>query len=438
MNVLPTSYRKAALAVLIFGLVLRLCTLGAFLAYDQGFVNDDDSAGYLSLAENMELGFGFAWDVGLPFTPDSFRTPGYPSFLLAHHVIFDSYGVAIITQILLSLIIALLIMRIGERYFSTKAGIIAAIVFLIMPFPLLVTLRFITQVTFTITIIGALYSWLRYLESNAEKYLFVTALLLPVAALIRPIALWIVAPLVASMILGLLWRKFELRRVLYASIILVAIFVVGIAPWLYRNYVVFGTASLSSLPAFQLYFYDAPSIYATAHDISYADARKALDARIEEVTGYSYQDNVLLYSEFSPLTPVLVSEGLAVILSDPVALVETRAVQFFKFFVRDGIRYWIERYGIDTQSGWGFAVVVFERCILFIIMIGFFYALVRAFLEKNVAHVAIAFVALYFAVLTGVMASAGLRYPAEPMILMLGTWGLLLLYSKIRNKTSLS
>ena len=139
MNVLPTSFRKTALAVLIIGLVLRLCTLGAFLAYDQGFINDDDSAGYLSLAENMELGFGFAWDVGLPFTPDSFRTPGYPTFLLAHHVIFDSYGVAIITQILLSLIIALLIMRIGERYFTTKAGIIAAFLFLVMPFSLLVT-----------------------------------------------------------------------------------------------------------------------------------------------------------------------------------------------------------------------------------------------------------------------------------------------------------
>jgi 4-amino-4-deoxy-L-arabinose transferase-like glycosyltransferase len=434
MNVLPTSFRNTALAVLIFGLVLRLFTLGLFLSYDQGFINDDDSAGYLSLAENMELGLGFAWDVGLPFTPDSFRTPGYPIFLLAHHAIFGSYGVAIITQILLSLLIALLIMRIGERYFSAKAGIIAAFLFLIMPFSLLVSLRFITQVTFTVSLIGALYAWLKYLESSSQRYLIIAAVLLPVVALIRPIAIWIVAPLVAAMILAVIWRKLELRRMLYASAILIAIFVVGLAPWLYRNYVVFGTASLSSLPAFQLYFYDAPSIYATSHDISYADARKALDSRIEEVTGYSYKDNVLLYTEFSPLTPVLVSEGLAIAFSDPVALIETRAVQFFKFFVRDGIRYWIERYGIDTQSGWGFVAVVFERCVLFVIMLGFFYASVRAFLEKNVAHITIAFVALYFAVLTGVMASAGLRYPAEPIILLLGTWGLFLLYSQVRKR----
>jgi 4-amino-4-deoxy-L-arabinose transferase-like glycosyltransferase len=429
--------RRAVIVLFALALVVRLVLLVGMSVADPGFFYDDDSSGYVQLAMNIEDGHGFSTEATAPYLPNSFRTPGYPYFLTAIHMVTGNFESALIVQILLTIGIAWLIIAIGRKYISETVGFVAATIFLFMPFSLLVAMRYLTQVSFTATLMLALWSFLIYLKNNKPVYLIAAATLVPVAALIRPIAILFVAPFIATLIFAWLFKQISWKRALGASVIFVVIFIVGIAPWLARNHEVFGNASLSSLMPFQLYFYDGPAIYATAHHLSYADARKVLDARIATVTGLPYSTHVREYTEFSALTPILVHEGIKVALENPIALIETRFIQFFKFFVRDGIRYWIERYGIDTAHGAGFAAVVAERVILFVIMIGFFYTSVRALLSKNIPVLAMTFVVLYFAVLTGIMASAGLRYPAEPLFLLLGTFGLYELYIIIRNRLSL-
>lgn len=421
--------------VIIFAcaLIARIAILVVFVQTDPNFIVDNDSVGYLSLAENIGSGNGFSWDTGMPFTPDSFRTPAYPFFLYLHHLVLGSYVPALVTQILLSLLIGLLTLKIADRYFSIRTGVVAAAVFFFMPFSLLVTDRYLTQVCYTVAVMGAVWFWLEYLENKKKTNLLASSVLIPVSALIRPISIFFTAPFVVSLTLGWLWRKISFRRALGATGVLIVCFLIVIAPWVYRNYTVFGLPYLSSITAVQLYFYDAPAIYAVAQDIPYEEARTVLNMHIEDVTGYSVADNPVLYTELSELTPILKSEGMRFALADPWALVEVRAVQFFKFFTRDGIRYWIEHYGVDTYAGWALVPIILERIVLLFFTIGFFWYAISAFLKKNLATTTLVLVVMYFAVLSGVMSSAGLRYPAEPLFLLLGTAGLFEIASMVRR-----
>ena len=420
--------------VFIFAFLARLAVLIFFIEADPGFMVDNDSIGYLQLAENMEAGIGFAWDTGMPFTYDSFRTPAYPAFLYAHHIIFGSFVPAAVTQIILSLLIGLLIVKIADRYLrAPRAGIVAAALFFFMPFSLLVTERYLTQILYTAVVMCAAWFWLEYLANGRAKKLFVTGILVPLSALVRPISIFFTAPFIASLALGWFWKKIELKRAAVASGVVIILFLIVIVPWIWRNYKVFGYPYLSSITAVQLYFYDAPAVYATAQNIGYEEARTALNSHIAKVTGKTFAEDPVSYTELSAFTPILKEEGMKFFLADPWALIKTRAVQFFKFFTRDGIRYWLERYGIDTYSGWALVPIIAERAALLILTLGFFFYAVREFFRKNLPATALTLIVMYFAVLSGVMSSAGLRFPAEPLYLLLGVVGIYELYSLAKH-----
>jgi 4-amino-4-deoxy-L-arabinose transferase-like glycosyltransferase len=421
--------RHASVMPLVIGVFLtaalvRIVLLGYLLENDPGFLLDDDSHEYITLAENLALGNGFSWDSEPPYEPNSYRTPGYPLVLLGHKAAFGSFVPAILTQIGLSLMIAFLIVRLGARYFSIRIGLIAAAIFLFMPFSLMVSLRYLTQVTFTAALMGALWYWLDHLEKGRAWHGIIAGLLLPIAALIRPIALFLTAPFIVSAIYGAAAKTLTWERALVGSLLLIVLFAAGIAPWLWRNEQVFGHFSLSSLMSTQLYFYDGPSIYAAAHDVSYEEALSTLKARIDALTGATGPHNPHRYYQFSERTPILIREGLENAFADPVALVETRTVQFFKFFTRDGIHYWLERYEIEWRSGFPLMAVLAERAALGALFVGFLVTTLVAIRRKRTAIVALALVVLYFAVLSGVMSSAGLRYPAEALFILLGIAGL--------------
>lgn len=415
--------KRAVIILFATALIIKLALFVGMLSIDPTFPYDDDSAGYIVLAENLREGHGFSWDTTEPYRPNSFRTPGYPVFLLVHKVVFGNYAAALATQILLVLATAWLMLRIGARIGHERAGIVAAGVFLLMPFSLLATGRYLTQIVFTFLVTAATWCWLKYLKDHARRDLLIAAVLLPLAALVRPIAIAIVAPLAASGILASFFGTTPWKRTIVGIVVLGAVFVVGIAPWMLRNQEIFGRYALSSLVASQLYFYDDPAIYATAHGLSYEDARAVLKERIEAVTGIPVADYEP-YMQFSPITDTVLAEGKAVALEDIPALVKTRATEFIKFFVRDGVRYWFERYGVPIDHGIAWWAAVAERVILTIIMLGFLIAAVRALMTRDAARLTLVLVVVYFALLSGVMSGAGFRYPAEPLLIVLGIVGL--------------
>ena len=180
--------------ILGVGLLARLFLFVYFLDVPRAFW-DDDTNTYLYTAENIRMGNGFTWDAEPPYRPDAFRTPGYPAFLLLNRIIFGNYEAALIVQSLMVAGIALIIFLLAKELGYKNIGYWAAAVFLAMPFSVQVSLKFLTQSFFAFVLTIAVWFWIKFLKSNANKYLLISSILLPALALIRPNAQFFFFPL---------------------------------------------------------------------------------------------------------------------------------------------------------------------------------------------------------------------------------------------------
>lgn len=406
------SNRKIIYLILLASLLLRLFLFFIFLD-NQGFFYDDDSFGYIQLAENLKEGRGFSWEKEEPFTPNSFRTPIYPFFLLLHKVIFGNYFSALITQSALVVASAYILFLLAESLGIKRIGEIGAAIFLFMPFSIMVSLQFLTQPLFLFTLMLAVWLWHLFLKSGQNKYFLYVLFLLPALALIRPIAIFIYIPFLISFFYNQ-WFLSK-NRFIYKSLFLVFIFFLILLPWMARNFRLFGEFSLSSIGPYQLYFYDAPAVYSFNHNASYAEAREFLENKINEHTQASSFKEYFTYDH----SDILKEKAKEVMLESPVGFLAVRSILGFKFFVRDGIRYWLDEVR--------FSFVLAERIFLFTVFMGMTWSLAMLFRKNYKDKAELSFfmlVIFYFAVLSGAVSSAGLRFVVEPLIILTGLFGL--------------
>lgn len=427
-KITKTKNGKIILAILLAGLAVRIFLFTHYLGKSD-FFYDDDSYGYIQIAENIRLGNGFSWFSSPPFEPDGFRTPLYSLFLLGHRLLFGTYTAALVTQTILSVIIAFWIYLIAKDFLSRPGtGLAASTVFLFMPFSIMVSLNFLTQTVFTFTLTAAVLLWLKFLRNSEAKYFYSCAILLPMCALIRPIAFLIPIPFLASLLIKTRsnhedFLKSYLRRCLFAILIFVGI----ISPWLLRNYKVFNSFSLSTITYYQLYFYDLSYIYGKVNGISMSEASIFLEDDLDRISGLPDRGTNHEYARDFKHSALLKERFFHYLRQAPITAAITRIELMFKFFIRDGIRYWFHYYNL--REGWGtMAPIIIERLILLIIFAGLAITTISGVLSRdwNDALVPITMFLIigYFDLLTGVMASAGLRYPAEPFILLLGISGI--------------
>ena len=414
--------KRIIFLILVSGLLLRFFLFFGFLDNQELFY-DDDSLGYVQLAENMKEGRGFSWDEKEPFRPNSFRTPGYPLFLLLNRLLFGSYLPALLVQFLLVAASAYILFLIAESLGSRRIGEIGAAIFLFMPFSVLVSLQFLTQSLFAFVLMLAVWFWLLFLKKRQTRYFLFVSALLPVLALIRPIAIFLYLPFVISLFQSL-WTS-DKKRTVYLSAFLILIFFLLLSPWLLRNYLLFGEYSLSSIGPYQLYFYEAPPVYAFNHNVSRAEAGELLEREIEKYTHASAFEE---YPTFAH-SDILSQKGREIIFESPAGLVFLKVIQGFKFFIRDGIRYWLEQRGLG--------LVLTERAFLFVIFLGMIASL-SSFLKKDFPnrpyHFFFILIIFYFAFLTGAMASAGFRFVVEPLFILTGLTGVKQVISMRRSK----
>src|SRR3989344_923483 len=326
--------KKFIYLILLAGFLFRLFLFFNFLDNPK-FFYDDDSFGYVQLAENLKNGRGFSWNEEEPFTPNSFRTPGYPFFLLLNKILFGNYLSALITQSLLVVVSAYILFLLAESLGNKRIGEIGAAIFLFMPFSVLVSLQFLTQTLFTFILMLAVWFWFLFLKKRRNKYFFLASFLLPILALIRPIAIFIYLPFLMSLFIHFWLNKPVIKKkIVFYSLFLVLVFFLVLSPWMIRNYVLFGEYSLSSIGAYQLYFYEAPPVYAFNHGLSRAEAGDFLGEEIDKYTMAS------AFEEYTTFThsDMLKQKAKEIIFESPSGFVVLKIIQGFKFFVRDGIR----------------------------------------------------------------------------------------------------
>lgn len=407
---------------------------------DKGFtplpVYGSDSVGFASLADTLlehgNLGYK-------PGEFDTFRTPGYPLLLAGWKGMFGSYDYFPLFQIVLVYLTSLLIFCIGNRLFSVHVGALAAGLFVLNPNVLYHSLTLLSEIPHVFLL--SLSVFLVIVRPRMPIHpVFAAGLVLGFATLIKPVSLYLPVAValysVAENVPQNDWKKILSRSALTVATFTLA-FVAVLLPWLLRNYRVAGVAGISSVSAFNLFHYTVPEFLSFKEGITPDQGREKLQKEI------SFSP-----SEIGELrrSSEIQRVALSYISDDPVRFVYFYTVKSAPFFLSSSLDNLFVTYN-DVRGEQVFSPSTAN--LTNFLLTGD----VKSILRELKAHpsvaaeqaglaflFAFAFIGLifhwrkpgawllflsvgYFAAVTGVVAYARLRIPAEPFLFLLASAG---------------
>jgi len=222
------------------------------------------------------------------FCGDTFRTPGYPSFIAILYSVFgEKPWVIIIAQGFVDVASIYLLYLIGRLVFSRRVGIVAALLLSIDPNAILATTNLWSDSLFVAVLLASFYMYLTGLIKLRGWAFLAAGALLGLAVLVRPVAQYY---LVVLVICALFWPagRFAVRAQWIA--LLIFAFVLSLSPWMWRNYALYGTPKISSIQGDNLLFWQVT--YARAWEVNKPGAEVAREYKTAaRAMGYSENGN---------------------------------------------------------------------------------------------------------------------------------------------------
>jgi 4-amino-4-deoxy-L-arabinose transferase-like glycosyltransferase len=213
-------FDRAIIAILAIALALRVSVALASVRTRPII----DMVEYEELARHLARGEGYRTDAG----PTAYRPPLYPAFIAAVHLLLGESRLAVrLAQAVLGTATCFLVFVLGSAIGGSRCGRLAALVLAVYPTHVLYTSYVHREILYTCLLMGAL-AVLTY--PGAVRGLGAGALL-GLATLTNGLALAVIP--VAGLYLAV-------RRRLRAAVMLVLGSAVIVAPWLIRNYTLFG------------------------------------------------------------------------------------------------------------------------------------------------------------------------------------------------------
>lgn len=169
------AMRRASLDLAILA-ALTLLTNFVYFAYSNGDFFFPDSQTYIEPARSMLAGHGFLRAGGII---ETFRTPGYPLFLM----LFRSFTTVIVVQHLMNVALALAIYLFARQRFSRGIAIAAAVIFALDTPAIHYANKVLTETLFTLGLFALI--WLVLLP---RSYMVLNGLLAGALVLVRPAA----------------------------------------------------------------------------------------------------------------------------------------------------------------------------------------------------------------------------------------------------------
>lgn len=290
------------------------------------YLNYGDAGGYTTLAKNIVAGNGFSWEKEPPFFPNGNRTPGYPLFLAASYALGGSFYPVIFLQIVLGAVIPILGYKIlKELDFSEPVSRIAGIFLAVEPFFAAHSVFLLTEVLFIFLFLSALFLFISSRRKIRKPwYIFaVAAFLLGLAALVRPIGLYLI-PIFGFF--ALFMDNGLLRKRALIGIMVLFIGFGTIFPWLWRNYNQFGLMRLTYVDAKNLFYNYAGGTLAMANGTALDIEQEKFAALIRDA-GFSSRDHAL--------PDFFRQEAKRIIFAHPVAFLKLNALTAWQFFTHD-------------------------------------------------------------------------------------------------------
>ena len=444
----PTFFKKHKIFIIIFLIALLARSVLFFINFHANnyelvpTIKGDD--GYYELSRGLLLGHGLSGDVDAPFSPNPLRTPVWPLFIAAILYFFKSYWAVLFAQILIGSVIPLLGMHIVNKIIpSIKISIIVGLLLALEPYSILFSFIFYTETFFIFLFFIFLLFFLGYFKNSTYRNIIWAALFLGLATLTKPTVQYL--PVVISFFI--LWhsRKNITKEVIMQIAVFVGIFMLVIAPWLYRNYKEFGVVGMSAQPAFNLYVYLVPSVLSIENKTSFAKEHQ------EFVRKDGFDENTITLSNSDYFT----SQSVAILKQYPLSLLKSAVNSSVAFFTHDGILT-VLMYAGHTPSAYlskpaifllfdspsefwevfkkmirsPLVLVLLGRIIWIIITFAALLGAARLFMEKKlgILPVLALFLIAYFAATTainGLGVNARFRMPVNLFIFMFAAYGCL-------------
>ena len=229
-----------------------------------------DSLGYLDLAESMRT----AGDYISHTYPkeDLLRPPGYPLFLTAIQTLGGSNFVYVtLAQLALSSLTSWLLFLIGRKLGHPRAGMVAAWLYALSPNIALWSITIMTETLFSFLLATAILVWVWHLKSSKLSWLALAGGVLGLAALVRPIGLYML-PLWAVVTLLAYWRTTGWRKAIGSAGVLLLSGIAAIFPWMIRNWQVHDQFTLSSVSSKTFIEFNLAYVLADVEGISRDEA----------------------------------------------------------------------------------------------------------------------------------------------------------------------
>jgi len=262
--------------VFTYALALRLLVVFGTLPKLQAGVDLDS---YRSLARSVVAGKGFvAPSPAGPERPNVARTPVYPLFLAGLiHLGGDRLSLFLAAQCLLGALTAALTTVLATRWCRPHISLLAGLLVAVDPNSVLRCADLRTETLFTLLLLSGacVVAW----WPGGKSGWLVAGILWSVAALTRPIGIWIWV--IAVVVIGMnrvSWRD---------RLLAMAMFLLGFCPllgiWVERNYSLTGRRFVSTISTYNLLMYRAAGVDAQLHHRQLEDAQRDFRARYGDI-----------------------------------------------------------------------------------------------------------------------------------------------------------
>jgi len=203
-----------------------------------------DSWMYEVMADNLVSGNGFSLSTAVPYEPTMLKEPLYP-FFIASMKLFPQFNInfAVLIQILLNPLIALLIYFIGKNIFAERIARLSALLIALIPIYGEISLFIMPELLFTILLCATVLCLIKADKYNGWIWFILSGILLGLAALCRNAALllFLVYPVVI-----VLKNRRDIKAILIIKLtVFILSFLVIVTPWMYRNHLKLGLFSIS-------------------------------------------------------------------------------------------------------------------------------------------------------------------------------------------------
>lgn len=422
-------------------------TAGTRVASEFPAVSSDIESLFATSAMNIVDHGVFSLATTSPFSPDMWRTPGYPFFIAPFYALFGNFYPVLIAQIFILFLTALLIFKMAKRVVGEKWAFALILLYLFLPSTVLSASTLMNENVFTFVFISALYIFF-FSELNPYVRWTLTGFLLGLTVYIKPASIYILLFFIpAYFIFYLPWADIS-RKHLFAVLLMIAAFLGTIAPWCVRNKVELNSWQFATTGPYFIFRQNAVGLYASLHGLSALDARYAL----EDMAGIP-RGPVPIGPEYSA---ILQRTALDVIFSHPFRYAIFHLTTFIPFFTSNGAHdYWwtvnimlpnfdrppepaliqaLNPFSLPIlvtvikNHGWFLLENAFWGIITLIVFIGLWRSK-----DTRLARMFFA-IALYFAFVTGPGAHARYRAPVDPLILIGAFSAVAYLWENRKNK----